>query len=183
MTKTIASVLFLCTISIEAFAQSPGGIINRVQNFFHFAFAKSAQSRWSNLPENEYTCVDQKLQKRGGSLKAIISQGIFPNNRLIAKLRAECRASVTSQQLQRLENQAFRRSGQDKLIAAANYDECENACRESSSCAAITFFRAQKLCRIMRVRTGLETDDGADSAYRIESVGPNAHNEPKAIIQ
>jgi hypothetical protein len=172
MTRFSASLLslFLCVFTTATFAQSPDDIIKRVESFFHSAFAKSAQSRWSKLPEAEYSCVDQKLQERGDNLQSLIKRGVFPGDRRIAKIRSQCHGSLASQQFQRLDNQAYKRSGQDIVVTVSSYRDCENACSQSSSCSALTYFRAEKLCRMMQSSTELIADEGADSATRIESI-------------
>jgi hypothetical protein len=159
----------LYVIGTTTFAQSPGDIINRVERFFQSTFANAAQSRWSKLPEAEYSCINQKLQERGDSLQSLIHRGVFPSDRRVAKVRSQCRGSLASQQFQRLENRAFRRSGQDVIVTASNYNDCANACSKSS-CAALTYFRMEKICRIMQSTTELSPDDGADSAIRIDSI-------------
>jgi PAN domain len=182
MTRSIASLvaLFLCFIATETFAQSPGDIINRVENFVHSAIAKAAQSRWSKLPEAEHSCVNQKLQERGDSLPALIERGVFPSDRRVAKVRSQCRGASAAQQFQKLDNRAYQRSGQDIVITASNYHDCENACSQSSSCAALTYFRAVKMCRMMQSTTELDADEGADSAIRSESItGSVAPQAPK----
>jgi hypothetical protein len=172
MTRSIASLvaLFLCFIATETFAQSPGDIINRVENFFHSAIAKAARSRWSKLPETEYSCVNEKLQERGDSVPSLIERGVFPGDRRIAKVRSQCHGASPPQQFQKLDHRAYKRLGQDTVITASHYHDCENACSQSSSCAALTYFRAEKMCRMMQSTTELTADEGADSAIRIESV-------------
>jgi hypothetical protein len=138
MIKSIASLLalFLGVFSTATFAQSPGEIINYIENLVHSSIAKGAKSRWSKLPESEFSCVNLKLQERGDNLESLIRRGILPSDRRVAKVRSECRGSSVSQQFQRLENQAFKRSGRDVVITASNYQDCENACSKSSSCVA-----------------------------------------------
>jgi hypothetical protein len=172
MKKSTASLaaLILCVTATATFAQSPGEIINRIESFVHSAVAKAARSRWSKLPETEYACVNQQLQERGDSLPALIERGVFPNDRRVAKVRSQCHGASVPQPFQKLDNRAYRRSGQDTVITASNYPDCENACSQSSSCAALTYFRAEKMCRMMQSATELETDEGADSAIRIESI-------------
>src|SRR5437660_10724746 len=66
MTRSFASLLFL-SVSLNAtatFAQGPGDIIGQIESLIHSAMGKGAQARWSKLPENEYACIDQKLQER-----------------------------------------------------------------------------------------------------------------------
>jgi hypothetical protein len=182
MTRSIASLvaLFLCVAATATFAQSPGDIINRIENFVHSAVAKAARSRWSKLPETEYACVNQKLQERGDSLPSLIERGVFPSDRRVAKVRSQCHGASAAQQFQKLDNRAYKRSGQDIVITASHFHDCENACGESSSCAALTYFRAEKMCRMMQSTTELETDEGADSALRIESItGSVAPQTPK----
>jgi len=173
MTRSSSAFLLslcLCVIATPAFAQNPGDIINRVESFIHSAIVKAAKSRWSKLPENEYSCVNQKLQERGDNLESLIKRGVFPTDRRVARVRSQCRGSLASRQFQRLENRAYKRSGQDTVITASNYDDCEKACSESSSCTALTYFRSEEICRIMQYLTELETDEGADSAIRIEPI-------------
>jgi len=172
MIRSSASLLslFLCLFATAALAQSPDDIIKRVESFFHSAFTKSAQSRWSKLPEAEYSCVDQKLRERGDNLQSLIKRGVFPGDRRIADIRSQCRGALASQQFQRLDNQAYKRSGQGIVVTVSSYHDCENACSQSSSCSALTYFRAEKLCRIMQSTTELIADEGADSATRIESI-------------
>jgi hypothetical protein len=172
MKKSIASLaaLFLCVAATATFAQGPGDIINRIENFVHSAVAKAAQSRWSKLPETEYACVNQKLQERGDSLPSLIERGVFPSDRRVAKVRSQCHGASAPQQFQKLDHRAYRRSGQDTVITASNYHDCENACSQSSSCAALTYFRAERMCRMMQSTTELDTDEGAVSAIRIESI-------------
>jgi hypothetical protein len=83
-------------------------------------------------------------------------------------------------QFQRLDNRMFKRSGQDVIVTAADYNDCETACSQSSSCAALTFFRAERICRMMQSPTELAVDEGAHSAIRIDSitgsVAPRAPN-------
>jgi hypothetical protein len=82
-------------------------------------------------------------------------------------------------QFQRLDNRAFKRSRQDVIVIAPNYNDCEQACSQSPSCTALTFFREEKLCRIMQSATELAIDEGADSAVRIGSItGSVAPQEP-----
>jgi PAN domain-containing protein len=172
MKKSTASfaALLLCVTATATFAQSPGDIINRIENFFHSGVAKAARSRWSKLPETEYACVNQKLQERGDNLPSLIERGVFPNDRRVAKARSQCQGASASQQFQKLDKRAYKRSGQDIVMTASHYHDCENACGQSSSCAALTYFRAEKMCRMMQSTTELETDEGADSAIRIESI-------------
>jgi len=172
MTRFGASLLslLLCVFATATFAQSPDEIIKRVENYIHSAFTKSAQSRWSKLPEAEYSCIDQKLRERGDNLQSLIKQGVFPGDRRIANIRSQCRAALASTKFQRLDNQAYKRSGQDIVVTVGSYRDCENACNQSSSCSALTYFRTEKLCRIMQSTTELIADEGADSATRIESI-------------
>jgi hypothetical protein len=82
-------------------------------------------------------------------------------------------------QFQRLDNRAFKRSRQDVIVTAPSYNDCEKACSQSTSCTALTFFREEKLCRIMQSPTELALDEGADSAIRIGSItGSVAPQEP-----
>ena len=113
MKKSIASLLALCLglFSTATFAQSPGEIINHIQNLVHSSIAKGAKSRWSKLPESEFSCVNQKLQERGDNLESLIRTGVSPSDRRVAKVRSECRGSSVSQQFQQLENHAFLRTG------------------------------------------------------------------------
>ena len=92
MTRTLALFVSLCLSlsATAAFAQSPGDIIGRIESFIHSAMGKGAQSRWSKLPENEYACVNQKLQERGDSLQALIKRGVFPNDKRVADVRSQC---------------------------------------------------------------------------------------------
>ena len=175
MTRTLALFFSLCLSlsATAAFAQSPGDIIGRIESFIHSAMGKGAQSRWSKLPENEYACVNQKLQERGDSLQALIKRGVFPNDKRVADVRSQCRhasASQPAQQFQRLDNRAYKRSGQDTVITGSSYQDCETACSKSASCAALTYFRVEKICRLMQAPTELATDDGADSALRADAI-------------
>jgi hypothetical protein len=157
-------------MATAASAQSGVDIIDRVENFIHSAIAKSARSRWSKLPESEYACVEQKLQERGESLEALIKRGILPNDSRVAKIRSQCRGALASRTFQRLEDQAYKRSEQDTLITASDYKDCEKHCGGSSSCAALTYFRKEKICRLMPAATELREDEGADSALRMDSI-------------
>jgi hypothetical protein len=172
MTRSTASLvaLFLCTIATPTFAQSPSEIINYFQNLIHSTNVKGAQSRWSKLPETETACVNQMLQERGESLQSLIDRGVYPSDRRVAKIRSQCRGASAAQQFQKLDNRAYKRSGNDTVIAASNYRDCENACSQSSTCAALTYFRAEKMCRMMQSTTELATDEGADSAIRNEPI-------------
>jgi hypothetical protein len=172
MKKSIASLLALSLVvfSTATFAQSPGEIINHIQNLVHSSIAKGARSRWSKLPESEFSCINQKLQERGDNLESLIRRGVSPSDRRVAKVRSECRGSSVSRQFRRLENHAFKRSGQDVVVTASNYQDCENACSKSSSCVALTYFRVEEICRVMQLTTETEADEGADSAIRIESI-------------
>ena len=171
MARCIAVLsLALCVMATAASAQSGVDIIDRVENFIHSAIAKSARSRWSKLPESEYACVEQKLQERGESLEALIKRGILPNDSRVAKIRSQCRGASASRTFQRLEDQAYKRSEQDTLITASDYKDCEKHCGGSSSCAALTYFREEKICRLMPAATELREDEGADSALRMDSI-------------
>jgi len=162
--------LALCLMATAASAQSPGDIIDRVEKFIHSAIAKSARSRWSKLPEPEYACMEQKLQERGDSLEALIKRGVPPNDSRLAKVRSQCRGVSASRTFQRLEDQAYKRSEQDRLLTASDLRDCEKQCGESSSCAALTYFREEKICRLMPAATELREDEGADSAFCTESI-------------
>jgi PAN domain len=162
--------LCLCVFATATYAQSPSDMIDRFKHLIHSAIAKAAKSRWSTLPDGEYSCVNKKLEERGESIQFLVKRGVFPNDRRVARVRSECHGLSPSQQFRRIENRAYKRSGQDILITASNYDECENACSESSSCAAVTYFRSAKICRIMQSATELAIDNGADSAIRIEPI-------------
>jgi hypothetical protein len=164
--------LFLCLIATATFAQSPPlDLVDRVEKFIHSAIAKAAKSRWSKLSETEYSCVNQKLQERGDNLTSLIQKGVFPNDRRVASVRSQCRnSSSTSELFKRFDNHAYKRSGRDVVITVSNYHDCENACAQSSSCAALTFFRSEKICRMIQSATELTTDEGAESAIRTDSI-------------
>jgi hypothetical protein len=175
MTRSFALIFLLCLSlsATAALAQSPGDIIGRIESLIHSAMGKGAQSRWSKLPESEYACVDQKLHERGDSVQALIKRGVFPNDRRVADVRSQCRhalASQPAQQFQRLANRAYKRSGQDTVISGSSYQDCETACSKSASCAALTYFRVEKICRLMQGPTELANDDGADSALRTDAI-------------
>ena len=171
MARCIAVLsLALCVMATAASAQSGVDIIDRVENFIHSAIAKSARSRWSKLPESEYACVEQKLQERGESLEALIKRGTLPNDSRIAKIRSQCRGASASRTFQRLVDQAYKRSEQDTLLTASDYKDCEKHCGGSSSCAALTYFREEKICRLMPAATELREDEGATSALRMDSI-------------
>jgi hypothetical protein len=165
-----AALLFSCLIATPAFAQSPGDIIERVQSFIRSAMSKGAQSRWSKLPEAEYSCVNQKLQERGESLHALVKRGVFPTDKRLADIRSQCRTAVASRPFQRLDKRAYKRSGDDTVITASSYQDCETACAKSASCAALTYFRVERICRLMPSPTELAADDGADSALRADAI-------------
>jgi hypothetical protein len=146
MKKSIASLLALSlgVFSTAAFAQSPGEIISHIQNLVHSSIAKGAKSRWSKLPESEFSCVNQKLRERGDNLETLIRRGVSPSDKRVAKVRSECRGSSVSRQFRLLENHSFKRSGQDIVITASNYHDCENACSKSSTCGALNTFSGGK---------------------------------------
>jgi PAN domain-containing protein len=182
----VLSMLVLAT-GTPALAQGPQDIVNRVKSFIHSAMARSAHSRWNKVPEAEYTCISQRLEERGEKLDALIDRGFFPGDRRIARVRSQCRGAVATPQFQRLADRAFRRSGQDALSMASSYQECEQACSRSSSCAALTYFRAERICRMMQSTTELTADDGADSAIRsdpptgsVDPQTPTAEAAPQA---
>jgi hypothetical protein len=172
MARPLAFLLPLCLslTATPASAQSPADIIQRVESFIHSAMGKGAHSRWSRLPESEYACVSEKLQERGESLKALIRKGVYPNDKRVADIRSQCKAALTSQGFQRLDNRAYRRSGQDTVITVSSYQECESACGKSSSCAALTYFRTERICRLMQSPTEVSADEGADSAVRADAI-------------
>jgi hypothetical protein len=171
MSRCIAALsFFLCLVTTTASAQSAGDIIDRIENFIHSAMSKSARSRWSKLPEAEYACVEQKLQERGDSLQTLMKRGVFPNDSRVAKIRSQCHDASASQAFQRLKDQTYRRSEQDTLVPASDYQDCERVCRETSSCTALTYFRMERICRLMPAATELREDEGADSAFRMEPI-------------
>jgi hypothetical protein len=88
--------------------------------------------------------------------------------RALRKFGSQCQGASASATFQKLKDQAYRRSEQDTLITASDYKDCEKLCRESSSCTALTHFRAEKICRLMPSATELTANEGADSALRIE---------------
>jgi hypothetical protein len=171
MPKYIAALsLSLCLVTTAASAQSAGDIISQVESFVHSTMAKAARSRWSKLPELEYACIEQKLQERGDSLQTLMKRGVFPNDSRVAKIRSQCHGASASQAFQRLKDQAYKRSERDTLFPASDYRDCDKACRETSSCMALTYFRMEQICRLMPAVTELREDEGADSAFRIEPI-------------
>jgi len=172
MTRSLRFLLSfgLCSIATTASAQSPWDLFDRVESLIHSASAKAAKSRWSKLSETEYSCVSQKLQERGDNLDSLVQRGMFPNDSRVAKIRSQCGEASSSELFKRFYNSAYKRSDHDVIVVISNYRDCENACAQSPSCIALTYFRSVKFCRMMEKMTELETDVGAESAVRIESI-------------
>jgi len=172
MTRPILFLLTfgLCSMATAASAQSPWDLFDRVENFIHSASAKAAKGRWSKLSQTEYSCVSQKLRDRGDNLDSLVQRGMFPSDPRVAEIRSQCREASSSELFKRFYNRAYRRSGHDVDVAISNYRDCENACVQSPSCIAVTYFRSVKFCRMMEEMTELETDVGAESAVRVELI-------------
>src|SRR5438034_11702213 len=89
-----AVLLFAVSISNEARAQTPGGIMNMFTNIMGAAIVNTARIEWSKVPANETACIDQELRQQGSSVGGLIQNGIVPNDPRIAGARFNCRTAA-----------------------------------------------------------------------------------------
>jgi hypothetical protein len=97
--RLITSVLYLGLLCGNAYAQSPGDMINIFGGIVQSGMAMAAQSGWQKLPSAEISCVDRALRQHGLSINLAIQQGIGPSDPRVFGERSSCRSQATGQQL------------------------------------------------------------------------------------
>ena len=56
--------------------------------------ARQAQVEWRRLPPAEMACIDQRLRRKGSSVKALVRRGVKPSAARLIELRSSCRQFV-----------------------------------------------------------------------------------------
>jgi hypothetical protein len=59
---------------------------------------QAAQAEWRRLPPAEIACIDQRLQRKGSSVEALVRRGVKPSAGRLIELRSSCRQFVESVQ-------------------------------------------------------------------------------------
>ncbi len=76
----LAVLLFALSISHQARAQIPGGLMNMFNAFMGAAIVNNARIEWSKIPANQTACIEEELGERGTSIGGLIQNGIVPND-------------------------------------------------------------------------------------------------------
>ena len=69
-----AAFLFALSISNQARAQIPGGLMNMFNAFMGAAIMNNARIEWSKVPTNQTACIEEELRQQGGSIGRLISE-------------------------------------------------------------------------------------------------------------
>lgn len=75
-------------------AQNANDVMRLFGGIMQGAITQTTQAEWRKLSQNELSCVDQTLRRRGSNLQTAIQQGVSPSDPRIADVRASCRSST-----------------------------------------------------------------------------------------
>jgi hypothetical protein len=93
-----ATVIFAAFINLAmlatAQAQVPNGYSDGPGRSINGDIRAAVQAQWEQLPTAEIACIDRRLSRRGGSINAVIGQGISPADGRLARLRRDCRSAA-----------------------------------------------------------------------------------------
>jgi hypothetical protein len=84
-------LLQCCLIASDASVQNAYNLMNVFGGIMQSAIIQAALSEWRKLPPDELSCVDEKLQQRGISVRSLMQQGIMPFDARLADIRSSCR--------------------------------------------------------------------------------------------
>jgi uncharacterized protein len=82
--------------STNSFAQSAGNLFNLFNNIVGGAIVAHARFEWSRIPRPEASCIEEGLQRQGGSIGRLIQNGVAPGDPSVGSIRFGCRTAAVS---------------------------------------------------------------------------------------
>ena len=77
-----------------AVAQNARDVINLFGNLVRAAIIEHAKVEWSKIPQNQRSCLEQRLQQQGELIRSQIDGGIVPDDIRLSAFRFDCRVAL-----------------------------------------------------------------------------------------
>jgi tetratricopeptide (TPR) repeat protein len=86
--------LLILTGTTYALAQNATDMINLFNSIVRATITENIKNEWNKLPQNELTCLEQRFQQRGVSIRYHIDHLVPPNDPRLSSLRFDCRTVI-----------------------------------------------------------------------------------------
>ena len=84
------ALLCLLGCASSALAQGPDDFLRTFGTIKQPGTVQATQAAWAELPSEEAGCINDALYQQGGSVEALIQQGVLPSDPKLANARSNC---------------------------------------------------------------------------------------------
>src|SRR6516225_7012617 len=157
------ALLCLLGCASSALAQGPDDFLRTFGTIKQPGTVQATQAAWAELPSEEAGCINDALYQQGGSVEALIQQGVLPSDPKLANARSNCQNQFERQDPQPTGGQSSAYAVSDVALGATV--KFGSSAYKENKCAPSDQFNGFTWCQ--KTRKGKERRGKFNATYLI----------------